>query len=67
MKKIFEPLEDGQAHVMRPGEIFFVECCDCGLVHEHVLLKEFQGDQIVMLTERDNVQTAAARRRRRKK
>lgn len=63
-KEIYDLLKDGHATITEPGGIFWHQCCDCGLVHEHhIYVCIGKKEYVALLTERDDKRTADVRRR----
>ena len=59
-------LKDGEGIAFKAGEIFRLACCDCGLVHDMVLvIAEEEPDQVGLALRRNNRATAAMRRKNR--
>ena len=54
--------KDGEGWDVKDGEIFKLECCDCGLVHRIVLVTGNPGELIGIAAARDNRATAQRRR-----
>ena len=53
--------QDGKAWTIPSGSIHRMACCDCGLVHDMVLVSE-DGKPIGIAVRRNNRATAARRR-----
>jgi len=60
----YQSRKDGEGWSQKSGEIFKLECCDCGLVHRIVIMAGRPGQLIGLAAERDNRATAQRRRRR---
>jgi len=52
--------KDGEGMEFRSGEIFKFACCDCGLVHNVVIVA--RGRKVGMAVKRNQRATAAKRR-----
>jgi len=55
--------DDGEGWSVKPGQVFKLACCDCGLVHRVVIVVE--NGEIGIAAERDNRATGQRRRKRR--
>lgn len=55
--------KDGEGFEVPSGEVYRLACCDCGLVHDIVLVSE-DGKSIGFAARRNNRATAQRRRRR---
>lgn len=53
--------EDNEGFAYKSGEIFRLACCDCGLVHDMVLVSERKG--MIGVSARRNNRATGARRR----
>lgn len=53
--------KDGEGWEVNPGEVFKLACCDCGLVHQVVIVVE-EG-KIGIAAKRDNRATGQRRRK----
>lgn len=53
-------LIDGEGAEFRSGERFKLACCDCGLVHQIVIVA--RGGKVGLAMKRDNRATGAMRR-----
>lgn len=53
--------KDGEGWSVESGQVFRVACCDCGLVHDMVLVKD-RGKDIGIAAKR-NMRATAQRRR----
>ncbi|MCK5609987.1 hypothetical protein KAR91_49395 [Candidatus Pacearchaeota archaeon] len=51
---------DGEGWEVKPGEIFRLACCDCGLVHDVIIVEE--DGEIGMAAKRNNRATGQRRR-----
>lgn len=60
----YQTRQDGEGWEQKSGEIFKLECCDCGLVHRIVIMAGKPGKLIGIAAERDNRATAQRRRHR---
>ena len=56
---------DGEGWEITLGQIFKIACCDCGLVHNVIIVEE--DGEIGMAAERDNRATGQRRRHMKKK
>lgn len=54
--------KDGEGWSVNSGQVFKLACCDCGLVHQIVLVVD--GGSIGIAAKRDNRATAQRRRKR---
>ena len=57
----YTPRKDCEGWSVESGEVFKLACCDCGLVHQMVLVSD--GERIGIAARRDNRATAARRRK----
>jgi len=53
--------QDGEGFSVPSGEIYRIECCDCGLVHDFVFVSE-DGKPIGIAAQRNNRATSQKRR-----
>lgn len=53
---------DNEGWVVTPGEVFKIACCDCGLVHQVVIVVE--GGKVGIAARRDRRATGQRRRKR---
>ena len=60
MSKTFTQREDGEGFFIPHGEVFKIACCDCGLVHNFVVVEE--DGELGMAAERNNRSTGQRRR-----
>lgn len=63
MKARYKQREDGEGWSVRSSEQFRIACCDCGLVHDVLVVAK--GKEIGIAARRNN--RATAQRRRKKK
>ena len=56
-------MKDGEAVALRLNEIFRFACCDCGLVHDMVLVAHEEEPGMVGLALRRNKRATSAMRR----
>lgn len=63
-KRKYVPLEDGDGLSLENGEVFFLSCCDCGLVHKMAVVSQKRGKEIGLALMRDKRRTAQLRRHR---
>lgn len=65
MKTTYTQRQDGEGFTIPNGEVYKLACCDCGLVHQIVILapKVKKGTPIGFAAKRDNRATAARRRK----
>lgn len=59
-------LKDGEGVSFRSKEIFRLACCDCGLVHDVVLVAGGSGRTVGLALRRNKRATSARRRKRAK-
>jgi hypothetical protein len=60
----YQSRKDGEGWAQKSGEVFKLECCDCGLVHRIVIMAGKPGGLIGIAASRDNRATAQRRRHR---
>jgi len=53
--------KDGEGWEVQPGQIFKLACCDCGLVHQVVIVVE--GGEVGIAAKRDARATGQRRRK----
>lgn len=65
MKTKYQKRTDNEGFEVPNGEIYKLACCDCGLVHQIVILAPGvkKGSPLGFAAKRDNRATAARRRR----
>ena len=56
-------LKDGDRIVSKDGEVIYVSCCDCSLVHKYKV--SVKGKKITLEISRDKKRTTRERRRNR--
>lgn len=59
----YKNLRDNEGVSFRSKEIFKLACCDCGLVHDMVLVASKHGRSIGLALRRNKKATASRRRR----
>jgi hypothetical protein len=65
-RKRYRVLADGEGVALRSTERFKFACCDCGLVHNMVIVSR-RGGHVAFAVERNARATAARRREARRK
>ena len=58
----YRTLKDGGDFTVRAGEKFRLSCCDCGLVHDFLMVASPKGKVIGVAVERNERATSARRR-----
>lgn len=67
MKSRYVQRHDGEGWTKKSGVVFKMECCDCGLVHQVVVLAGKPWQLVGLAAKRDNRATGQRRRKRKEK
>jgi hypothetical protein len=62
MSRTYEQLIDGEGSTVPAGQKFKFACCDCGLVHDMVLVPDENGKEIGIAVQRNKRATGQRRR-----